>query len=96
MATGPTLNPYYNNLLVSWEKQGFDATPECEECSCNLTGKNVHDVGTGWLCTDCMEKDYDFDDEDSEEEYSFRVGRRNWEKDNASKNRASSRTRSSE
>jgi hypothetical protein len=75
--SGPTLNPTYNNLLKSWAKQGHPCDPECEECSCDLTGKQVHDVGTGWLCTECMEKEnmYDVSETEEEEEF-FRFGSR--------------------
>ena len=74
---GPTLNPVYNNLLKSWSKQGYSCSPECEECQCDLTGKQVYDVGTSWLCKSCSEHEYDFaSPEDEEQEYSFKAGRR--------------------
>lgn len=56
----PTLNPYYNHLLVSWEKDtGKPQLPTCEECNCDMTGQQVHEShagAAGWVCEDCHRK----------------------------------------
>jgi hypothetical protein len=54
---GPTLNHVYNNLLQRWGANGTDASPECEDCGCDLTGKEVYETSTNWLCAECKEKD---------------------------------------
>lgn len=71
-ANGPTLNQEYNNLLISWAREGCCSKPECEECECDLTGKEVFepksywDTVAGWICSDCNQKFRDeFDDTDS-------------------------------
>ena len=51
----PTLNQSYNRVLESWKKQGCDSKPECEDCGCDLTGKDVVESHYGWLCTSCAE-----------------------------------------
>lgn len=51
---GPTLNPEYNALLVIWAEEGYPSKPECEQCEKDLTGKEVHDTGLGWVCTECF------------------------------------------
>ncbi len=56
-ANGPTLNPSYNSLLLDWKRQGYSSNPECEECSCDLTGKEVRDIGTMWVCVKCASRD---------------------------------------
>lgn len=53
---GPTLNHYYNNLLKRWAASGHPSPPECEDCGCDLTGKEVHETGN-WVCKSCKEKD---------------------------------------
>jgi hypothetical protein len=70
LPSGPTLNPEYNHLLVKWAESGHDATPECEECGENLTGKQVHDTSTNWLCTSCHDKATEgFEVNDASDEY---------------------------
>lgn len=60
---GPTLNPEYNLLLVKWSiVSGEICKPECEECGCDLTGKEVHETLCTWLCSSC----YRFADENPE------------------------------
>ena len=49
--TGPTNNATYNRLLTSWG----DADPECEYCGADLTGCDVIETATSWLCVDCAE-----------------------------------------
>lgn len=51
--TGPTLNLRYNMLLVRLKETGADATPLCDGCDADLTGKAVHDTSVGWLCDEC-------------------------------------------
>jgi hypothetical protein len=52
----PTLNPYYNQLLIRWKEAGCESPPECEECQEDMTGKMIHDTSIAWLCTSCKEK----------------------------------------
>ena len=59
---GPTLNHVYNDLLKRWSAGGHESTPECEDCGCDLTGKEVHETSTQWVCIECKEKDDDSDD----------------------------------
>ncbi len=47
---GPTQNHSYNKCLASW---GPSAKPECENCSCDLTGQKVVGTTIGWYCTTC-------------------------------------------
>lgn len=54
---GPTLNHSYNHLLSKWAVGGFASEPECEDCGCDLTGKEVYETATNWLCAECKEKD---------------------------------------
>jgi hypothetical protein len=54
LPTEPTLNPSYNDLLQRWAASGHPSGPECEECGCDLTGRDVHDTGLGWVCDDCL------------------------------------------
>jgi len=58
---GPTLNPYYNQLLLDWAIAGDPSNPECEECGCDLTGKKVHDCGIMWCCDNCASENSDSD-----------------------------------
>lgn len=53
---GPTQNDSYNDLLERWARAGNAATPECENCCSDLTGKEVHDVGTMWVGDCCLEQ----------------------------------------
>jgi len=54
---GPTLNHSYNDLLRRWAAGGHESSPECEDCGCDLTGQEVHETSTNWLCAPCKEKD---------------------------------------
>lgn len=63
----PTLNAAYNRLLADWARQGYPSPPACEECDCDLTGKDVHDVGWGWV-GDCCRKGATEDDGMSDED----------------------------
>lgn len=49
----PTSNPSYNAVLLEWHLAGYDASPECEECGCDLTDRDVVETKTSWLCMDC-------------------------------------------
>jgi hypothetical protein len=60
MPSTPTLNPIYNDLLIRWAANGHPSPPECEDCGCDLTDKDVHEGGSAgacWVCTPCKEKD---------------------------------------
>lgn len=54
---GPTLNHSYNDVLKRWAQAGSPSLPECEECGEDLTGKEVYETSTQWLCKGCKEKD---------------------------------------
>lgn len=64
----PTLNPSYNAVLLEWHLAGHDGSPECEECGCDLAGKNVVETKTNWLCEDCA-AEYDEGCEPSREDF---------------------------
>lgn len=52
----PTLNAVYNSLLVKWAAAGHPTDPDCEECGCDLTGKQVVEVEKRtWTCEACAE-----------------------------------------
>lgn len=53
----PTLNPDYNSVLDYWVREGYSGNPKCEECGCDLTGKQVYETSIAWLCQDCKNKD---------------------------------------
>ena len=57
---GPTRNAEYNAVLASWKEQGAPSDPQCEECGCDLTGKEVVEITIGWYCETCAET-YDGD-----------------------------------
>ncbi len=61
----PTLNPEYNALLLYWVSQGASSNPECEECGCDLTGKDVIETDILWVCCECADEQglYHADDE---------------------------------
>jgi hypothetical protein len=63
MPSTPTLNVVYNNLLLRWAASGHPSPPECEDCGCDLTGKDVHDTGAMWLCDTCKDADDNTDHE---------------------------------
>lgn len=48
----PTLNVAFNQELAKRAPFGH-GEPECEECGCNLTGKNVYRVTYTWCCESC-------------------------------------------
>jgi len=56
MPSTPTLNPLYNHILLRWAASGSPSSPECEECGEDVTGKDIHDTGTMWLCDGCKEE----------------------------------------
>lgn len=64
----PTLNAAYNELLAKWAASGHDATPECEICGANLTGKNVYDTADGWAgdCCACAEDEAEYSEDEDE------------------------------
>jgi len=74
LPAGPTLNPEYNELLVRWAQDGHPSDPECEECSDDLTGKEVHETSTNWLCTPCHEKHEGFEALAAPDEECFDYG----------------------
>lgn len=55
-----TNNEEYNRLLEKWRGADPATNPECEECGCDLTGKDVYGGKYGWYCMGCgpsVEKD---------------------------------------
>lgn len=50
LPTGPTLNKTYNDFLV----QNKEYEPVCENCDRDLTGLQVFDVDTMWVCEGCF------------------------------------------
>lgn len=78
MVSGPTLNTEYNLILQSWEDAGEAHTPECEECGCNLTGKQVFETTVTWLCMSCWNEhpeSYEDDADDIDDEFYSRSTR---------------------
>jgi hypothetical protein len=61
---GPTLNPEYNDVLAKWTAMGEDSRPECEDCGCDLTGREViEEDKVMWVCADCHAEWEEDDDE---------------------------------
>jgi hypothetical protein len=53
----PTNNPSYNDLLIRWAHEtGEPCLPECEDCGCDLTSRNVNEGPYGWYCDACFEE----------------------------------------
>jgi hypothetical protein len=50
----PTLNPEFNALVAQGTHE-----PICEECYADLTGREVHDTGVSWVCSECFEHSED-------------------------------------
>lgn len=57
LPSGPTLNVEYNWLLAEWARHGEPSPPSCEDCECDLTGREVVEKH-GWLCEECAQKDF--------------------------------------
>ncbi len=56
MHNGPTLNKFYNEIYEIWEAIGYNELPKCDECHCDVTGKDFFESGTSWFCKDCFDK----------------------------------------
>ena len=71
MNKGPTLNPRYNALLISWARQGCTEPPVCEECDKSLVDHDVIDGDVGWYCSEeCLEEaEVGFVDVDDREDF---------------------------
>jgi len=37
---GPTKNKEYNYIYATWAAIGYSELPRCEDCDCDLTGKD--------------------------------------------------------
>ena len=57
---GPTKNKEYNYIYATWAAIGYSELPRCEDCDCDLTGKDVGETYIGWYCLECYEKSDDF------------------------------------
>ena len=73
--SGPTLNSEYNILLAKWRESSDPNTkPECEECGCDLTDKDVFGTRTMWVCEECrdhvLEDDAFYDNDEREDFHS--------------------------
>jgi hypothetical protein len=53
MSSSLTLNEAYNKELEKCAPFGH-GEPECQECGCDLTGKQVYRVDNIWCCSDCQ------------------------------------------
>lgn len=49
---GITLNEKYNEAVL-YDEEG---DPACEECGCDLTGKQVYELSCAWLCEKCRDE----------------------------------------
>lgn len=83
---GPTKNKEFNYIYATWVGIGYSDLPRCEDCECDLTGKDVGETTIGWYCLACYEESDDFkwaelDREASEEEFIESRTRSNWSVD---------------
>jgi hypothetical protein len=70
---GPTLNPDYNEAFAG---QTEIAEPECEDCGCDLTGRDVVDDHGMWVCVPCSKADDSMFSADTVR--AFEEGRTSW------------------
>ena len=83
---GPTRNTEFNYVYAAWVADGETDLPRCEDCDCDLTGKDVHETNIGWYCLECYEKSDDFkyaelDRSISEQEFIDSRTCPNWDRD---------------
>lgn len=75
--SGPTLNPDFNELHARCVAAGVaPERPECEDCGCDLTGRDVVDDYGMWVCVPCSKADDSMFSADTVR--AFEEGRSSW------------------